>query len=77
MQELPVYIEHNKSYHSDNCAPVLDAFKKGKIKLEALGRGTYPFRPLDDGELEGVPSVGYWDALVDQDWGLVLGLVRA
>ncbi len=70
MAELPVYIEDNRSYHSDNCAPVVEAWKKGKIKLEALGRGTYPFRPLEDGELEGVPSVGYWDALVEQDWGL-------
>jgi len=70
MAELPIYIEDNKSYHSDNCAPVIDAWQKGKIKLEALGRGTYSFRPIEDGELEGISSVGYWDALIEQDWGL-------
>ncbi len=70
MADLPVYIEDNKSYHSDNCEPVIKAWKQGKIKLEALGRGTYPFRPLEEGELKGVSSVGYWDALTEQDWGL-------
>lgn len=70
MTTLPVYIEDNKTYHSDNCAPVIRAWRSNKIKLEALGRGTYPFRPLEDGELEGISSVGYWDALTEQDWGL-------
>lgn len=42
----------------------------GELRLEALVRGTYPGRPMPDGVLPQVSSIGFWDAARDQTWGL-------
>lgn len=46
------------------------AVAAGELRLEALVRGTYPGRPMPDGVLPQVCSVGFWDAARDQSWGL-------
>lgn len=40
------------------------------MRLEALVRGSYPGRPVTDGVLPQVCSIGFWDAARDQTWGL-------
>ncbi len=56
-------------YHADTCLPLIDAFKRKKLKFKALARHTYPGDRLDDNTL-GLNSIGYWDANEPQDWGL-------
>lgn len=48
----------------------MNAVGRGQLRLEALARGTYPGRPLSTGVTPHVKSVGFWDAVHDQDWGL-------
>jgi AraC family L-rhamnose operon regulatory protein RhaS len=67
---VPIYRDHGKTYRADSCAPLVDAVRRGKVRLEALSRGHYPGRPLPDGTLPGIKSIGYWDAEEQQDWGL-------
>ncbi|WP_430936802.1 AraC family transcriptional regulator [Saccharicrinis sp. 156] len=57
-------------YNPDSCTPLEAAWKKNEIELHTLGRGTYPGRPLEEGELSKVKSIGYWDAKTIQNWGL-------
>lgn len=40
------------------------------MRLEALVRGSYPGRPMPDGVLPQVSTIGFWDATCDQAWGL-------
>ena len=49
--------------------PLVDAYKRKKIKFKALARHTYPGDRLDENTL-GLNSIGYWDANESQDWGL-------
>lgn len=54
----------------DSCIPLAAAADAGLVKLDALARGHYPGEPLSDGSIEGVRTLGYWDASLAQDWGL-------
>jgi AraC family L-rhamnose operon regulatory protein RhaS len=56
-------------YHADTCLPLIDAVKRKKVKFKALARYTYPGDRLTDDTL-GLNSIGYWDAIEQQDWGL-------
>jgi AraC family L-rhamnose operon regulatory protein RhaS len=38
--------------------------------MEALARGHYPGRRLQENALLGVKTAGYWDAAIEQKWGL-------
>ena len=67
---VPVYREDQHTYHADTCQPLIQASESGKIRIEALARGSYPGRPLPDFALSQVSSVAYWDAKAEQDWGL-------
>jgi AraC family L-rhamnose operon regulatory protein RhaS len=40
------------------------------MRLEALVRGSYPRRRMPDCVLPQVSTIGYWDAVRDQTWGL-------
>lgn len=40
------------------------------MRLEALVRGSYPGRRMPDSVLPQVSTIGYWDAVRDQTWGL-------
>ena len=68
--DVPTYIEKGKTYYSDTCLPVVQAVEAGKIHLETLTHGVYPGRKLDDSQLQGVLSLGYWNSTSVQDWGL-------
>ena len=56
-------------YHADTCLPLIDAVERKKLKFKALARYTYPGDRLTK-ETIGLNSVGYWDAIEPQDWGL-------
>jgi AraC-like DNA-binding protein len=69
-RSIPVFREHRAKYQADACHPLVDAVKADKVKLEALARGQYPGCRLPSSSLPGVKTVGSWDAVVDQSWGL-------
>ena len=66
----PVYKESGKVFHPDKCLPLVAAHKAGKIQLEAWVRLGYPGSKMPENVLPGVNSVGFWNASVQQDWGL-------
>lgn len=66
----PIYTDHGETYHADTCQPLVQALKQGKVVLEASARGSYPGRRLGRNDLPGLKSVGFWDAAIEQDWGL-------
>ena len=66
----PIYQEHGKTYQADTCAALERAAQRGRVRLEAVARGHYPGRKLATKTLPGVCSVGFWDAVEPQDWGL-------
>ena len=57
-------------HRADTCDPLVAAVAAGEVRLEALARGAYPGRRLARGVLPQVASVGFWDAVHDQSWGL-------
>lgn len=68
--QVPIYKEDQQTYHADRCQPLIEAAESGKIRFEALTRGSYPGRPLPDFALPQMRSIAYWDAKIQQDWGL-------
>ncbi len=71
LQDLPfIYQEHGKTFTADRCGPLINAVEQGKTRLNALSRMGYPGKPLKTNELSNVLSVGYWDAVGAQNWGL-------
>ncbi|MBN2577537.1 MAG: helix-turn-helix transcriptional regulator [Pirellulales bacterium] len=66
----PIYQEHGRTYLADTCTPLVTAARGKAVRLSALSRGHYPGRKLPRGALPGLKSVGYWDAVAEQDWGL-------
>ncbi len=66
----PCYCEKEKKYYADTCIPVDEAAKAGTIQLESLVHGTYPGKHLPEDALKGVKSLGFWNAVVRQNWGL-------
>ena len=69
VQKIEPYEADGVVYHADTCLPLIDAYKRKKIRFKALARHTYPGDRLDDNTL-GLNSIGYWDANEPQDWGL-------
>lgn len=53
----------------DRYLPPIDAVKRRKLKFKALSRFNYPGNFLTE-DTEGIYSIGYWDAVLPQDWGL-------
>ncbi len=68
-QKIEPYEADGVVYHADTCLPLIDAYKRKKLKFKALARHTYPGDRLDENTL-GLNSIGYWDANEPQDWGL-------
>ena len=68
--KIPTYREGQKIYHADACNPLVAAANAGKVRIAALGRGSYPGRRLPDFALPQVRSLAYWDAFDRQCWGL-------
>lgn len=57
-------------YHADTCEPLKAAADRGDLRLDALGRDSYPGTRLPNTDLKEILMAGYWDATFDQDWGL-------
>lgn len=64
------FFDDDAIYSPDACVPLAAAAETGVIALSALARGHYPGRPFDEGSVDGVRTIGSWDATTDQDWGL-------
>lgn len=65
-----VYRDHGHVYAADACEHLSRASRAGAVRLSALARFQYPGKRLPAKELDGVCSIGYWDARAPQDWGL-------
>lgn len=61
---------HDKIYLSDTCVNLAAAASRSEVFLNALSRDSYPGRILKENELQGVKTIGYWDAQKSQNWGL-------
>ena len=66
----PIFHEADTTHRADTCDPLVTAAAIGEVKLVALARGAYPGDPFPGKVLPQVSSIGYWDALHDQTWGL-------
>ena len=70
--EIPKYYDSKQkiSYEADSCVPLRKAWQQNELELNTLVRGTYPGKLLQNDELSGVKSIGYWNIKKSQDWGL-------
>jgi len=66
----PRFRTGQQTYVADRCQPLINAVQQGKLNLVALAREGYPGQPLRRSELPGVLSIGSWNAMGTQDWGL-------
>ena len=69
IQKIEPYRAEGIVYHADTCIPLIDAVSRDKLKFKALARYTYPGDRLTD-DTKGLNSIGYWNAMEPQDWGL-------
>lgn len=69
---MPDLIDELKQgrFQIDTCLPQLSAIKEEKIDFHALTHGNYPGRRLPDELLRGISSMGFMDAVGEQDWGM-------
>jgi AraC-like DNA-binding protein len=54
----------------DSCLPQEQAIRSGKIFFRGLTHGHYPGTKLPPKVLPGLCSLGFWDAVGVQDWGM-------
>jgi len=64
------YKDFDKIYHPDRCESLIQAVNSGQLDMTALRRNNYPGLDLPDSVLPGVFSIGYWDAKINQNWGM-------
>ncbi len=67
---LPRFVDHDLVHEADSCRPLRAAVESGEARLDALSRGQYPGRPLGRDELPGLCTIGNWDLVGKQHWGL-------
>ncbi len=60
----------NQQLEIDNCLVQRAAIDSGKVNFHALTHGHYPGRRIAPELLNGVPSIGFFDSLCVQDWGI-------
>ncbi len=65
-----VFHSRNMRFEADSCEPLRQAVRRGEVRLSAFCHRHYPGRILPDDMVSEVSSVGYWDALANQTWGL-------
>ncbi|MDR1383806.1 MAG: AraC family transcriptional regulator [Planctomycetaceae bacterium] len=66
----PSYRDGSTIYCADSCAALSRAVEDEKISFKAFARGQYPGDLLPVSALNGLRSVGFWNAAKNQDWGL-------
>lgn len=66
----PIYQAQDRTYFIDTCRPQLQAIREGRIEFHALSHGHYPGTLLNRDVLQGISTIGYWDAVGEQNWGL-------
>ena len=59
-----------RAFRRDECVAQRQAIEAGKIAFHGLSHGHYPGTRLSSGALPGLLSIGYWDAVGMQDWGM-------
>lgn len=57
-------------HHADDCQPLRQAVARKSVHMAARVRGQYPGTPLAKDQLPNLRTVGYWDAVGPQSWGL-------
>lgn len=65
-----VFEEANRRHTIDSCLPQRQAIESGKVGFHALSHGHYPGQKIRPRLLPGVPSLGYFDVIGAQDWGI-------
>jgi len=65
-----IYQADNEHYSIDSCLPQRNAIEAGKVGFHALSHGHYPGTRIDPELLPGVSSLGYFDVIGAQDWGI-------
>jgi AraC-like DNA-binding protein len=65
-----VFQTATRNYYPDTCVGLREASSKQEVELKAYIHGDYPGTPFPEGVLLGVQSVGYWNSLQEQKWGL-------
>lgn len=70
MQRRPTLRSDHELFHADTCDPLVAAAGRGELRLEAVGRRTYPGARLPDKDLRELCMAGYWNAPAPQPWGL-------
>jgi AraC family L-rhamnose operon regulatory protein RhaS len=64
------FLADSEKFQADTCEPLKAAVSRNEVEFNALARSAYPGRHLPPKTLEGVMSIGYWDARSNQSWGL-------
>jgi len=64
------FLADSGKFQADTCEPLKAAVARNELDFNALARRAYPGHRLPEKTLEGVMSVGYWDARCNQSWGL-------
>lgn len=62
--------EARNNLPADDCEPLREAVARGEVRMQARVRGQYPGSLLEPGRLPGLRTIGYWDAVGPQAWGL-------
>jgi AraC-like DNA-binding protein/uncharacterized cupin superfamily protein len=60
----------SRKFVCDDCTPLDSAVKRGEVLLDSYGRGQYPGRRLKPKQLPGLRSIGVWNSVGPQNWGL-------
>ncbi len=68
----PIYTEGQNQFEIDSCLPQIKAMEEGRFLLKAISNGYYPGTPIPTGALPGLCSLGFWDSVGNQNWGLEL-----
>jgi len=70
MEKRPAFRSDRDLFHVDTCDPLIQTAERGDLRLEAVGRRTYPGARLPANDLRELCMAGYWNAPAPQEWGL-------
>ncbi|WP_044251336.1 helix-turn-helix transcriptional regulator [Rhodopirellula sp. SWK7] len=69
-RDIPTFSDPERTHWADSCRPLSDAAEHGMIEFHTLVHGHYPGRTLPEDVLPGLKTVGFWDSMGNQNWGL-------